>query len=406
MKNTSYETRRLHGTSAGDATLALNCVTPPPPPANCRLIQFVKPAFLTAASLLFVAGGVQAVDVTLNSAQGAYTYNDPDGTLTIVNGGRAQMGSSAFAAAKVIVEEGGSFWSYNSVSYISHFVISGNGYSGDSYGNGAIRLAGNSIGGSITVSGAPSNAHGAQYAATIAAVGATTGQISANLLDDPTTAYADQLWINAGVNGGTVSLTGDNSGFTGDIYVRRASEGSDTSRLQIGYGGTTGNLDGDNAVYLQKNTGIIFNRSNDITFAGTLANTTSGPGSNLGNGTDGRLYKHGAGTLVLTGNSANFTGATNVVLGTLQIGNATGSVDSGFIDSVISLAAVSTKVVFDRETAVTYAKAINGSGAFEKKGDGTLTLSAANGYTGTTSVSGGVLAFGAGGNIAASTAVV
>ncbi|MDR2429719.1 MAG: hypothetical protein LBD14_02260 [Puniceicoccales bacterium] len=32
MKNTSYETHRLNDATASDATSALNCVTPPPPP--------------------------------------------------------------------------------------------------------------------------------------------------------------------------------------------------------------------------------------------------------------------------------------------------------------------------------------------------------------------------------------
>jgi autotransporter-associated beta strand protein len=195
---------------------------------------------------------------------------------------------------------------------------------------------------------------------------------------------------------------GDNVGYTGEIHILHP--GSNMVQLSIGNGGTAGNLDGNNKVFLQRNTALHFNRSDDITFGGVLANTDIGFGASS-NGTLGRLYKRGAGTLVLTGNSANFTGATNVVLGTLQIGNASGGADSGFIDSVISLDVATAKVVFDRNTAVTYTKAINGSGAFEKKGDGTLTLSAANGYTGKTTVSGGVLAFSGSGSIATSTEI-
>jgi fibronectin-binding autotransporter adhesin len=94
---------------------------------------------------------------------------------------------------------------------------------------------------------------------------------------------------------GTLTLSGANT-YTGTTTISAGT-------LQIGNGGTTGTLGTGNVV---NNAALVFNRSNDI----TVANVISGTGS---------LTKEGAGTLTLTGVNNAFTGAVEVIAGTLAV---------------------------------------------------------------------------------------
>lgn len=102
------------------------------------------------------------------------------------------------------------------------------------------------------------------------------------------------------LGGGTLILTGANT------YTSSTTITSGT--LQIGDGGTSGSIKGDIA-----NTGkLVFNRSDDLTYAGAVSGT-------------GTLEKKGAGTLTLTGmtdSSTAYTGATTVSAGTLAFAGA------------------------------------------------------------------------------------
>ena len=99
-------------------------------------------------------------------------------------------------------------------------------------------------------------------------------------------------------NGSNIlTLTGNNS-FTGGTAINAGI-------LQIGNGGTTGSISGD----IIDNAVLVFDRKNDLTYAGAI----SGGGS---------LIKAGEGTLTLTGNST-YTGGTTVEMGGLVV---TGSI--------------------------------------------------------------------------------
>ena len=166
---------------------------------------------------------------------------------------------------------------------------------------------------------------------------------------------------------GTTILTGTNS-YTGTTI------GAGT--LQIGNGGTTGTLGTGNVV---NNVGTLaFNRSDDI----TIANAISGNGS---------LSKLGTNTLVLTGSNSS-TGGTTISGGTLQVGNGgtTGGIGSGATTNNGSL-------VFNRSNNLVVSSAISGNGTLTKLGAGMLELTGNSTYTGTTTVSAGILAIGAGG---------
>jgi autotransporter-associated beta strand protein len=97
---------------------------------------------------------------------------------------------------------------------------------------------------------------------------------------------------------GKVILANNNT-YTGTTTI---SDGT----LQIGDGGTTGAVEGD----IINNTTLIFNRSDDYTYAGAISGT-------------GILTKQGAGKLTLSGTNT-YSGNTTVEAGTLEI---TGGID-------------------------------------------------------------------------------
>ncbi len=161
---------------------------------------------------------------------------------------------------------------------------------------------------------------------------------------------------------GTLTLTGANT-FTGGTTI---SSGT----LQIGAGGTAGSIAGN----ILNNAAMIFNRSNNLTYAGVISGI-------------GTLTKLGAGILTLTGNHT-FTGDTTISAGTLSIGSGgtTGSIAGNIIDN--------SALRFNRSNNLTYAGVISGSGTLQKSGAGVLSLTGANLYTGTTTITTGTLSIG------------
>ncbi len=268
--------------------------------------------------------------------------------------------------------------------------------------------------------------------------GGTTGSVVGDVLDDGALAFnrSDTVTYGGVISGvgsliqvgpGTLILTGANT-YTGGTTISGGT-------LQLGNGGTTGSVAGD----IVNNTVLVFNNDDDLTFrgaisgsgsftkagAGTLILTKnytytglttisdgtlqigrgSGTGSIAGNidnnaalifdrrtaltyggvisGT-GTLTKSGAGTLMLTGEST-YTGTTTVSGGTLQIGDGgtTGSIAGNVVDNA--------KLVFDRSDELTYGGVISGIGSLTKRGEGVLTLTADNSYTGGTTIAAGGL---------------
>ena len=102
------------------------------------------------------------------------------------------------------------------------------------------------------------------------------------------------------------------------------------------------------------------------------------------------LIKSGAGTLVLSGNNT-YTNTTTVSSGTLQIGDggSTGSITGSLINN--------STTVFNRSNSLTYNGLISGGGSLVKEA-GTLTLTANNSFSGTTTVDSGTLQLGSGGS--------
>ena len=99
---------------------------------------------------------------------------------------------------------------------------------------------------------------------------------------------------------------------------------------------------------------------------------------------DTGLTKSDAGTLILTGVNS-YSGGTRVMGGTLQIGNG------GISGNINGDAENNGLLVFNRSDSITFAGIISGLGAVDQRGNGVLTLSGNNSYSGGTSVRAGTL---------------
>ncbi len=190
---------------------------------------------------------------------------------------------------------------------------------------------------------------------------------------------------------GTWSLTG--TGSTSTPWTISAGT------LQIGNGGTTGSVIGN----ITNNATLAFNRSDTFTFDNNILGT-------------GVVNQVGSGTTVLT-TPQTYTGATNVLAGTLAVGDSTHATAS-LASTQVNVAAGGTLGGYGTVSGsvtnggtVSVANAVSafastGSGTFTIGGDltnsGLVNLAAASGVVGNTlSVAGNYI--GAGGTVALNT---
>jgi fibronectin-binding autotransporter adhesin len=159
---------------------------------------------------------------------------------------------------------------------------------------------------------------------------------------------------------GTLTLTGNNT-YSGATTVSAGT-------LQIGNGGTSGSLGTGNVT---NNSALIFNRSDDSSYAGVISGT-------------GSLTKQGAGKLTLTNNNT-YSGTTTISAGTLEVGGTNGTFGSG---NLVNNGAF----IYNRTSGgLTYAGNISGTGSLTKQGTTVLSLTGNNTYSGGTTVSTGQL---------------
>ena len=168
----------------------------------------------------------------------------------------------------------------------------------------------------------------------------------------------------------------------------------------VTFGGGTLQLPVDGTAWTMSQVDTIF--ANATKTSGALAiDVASGVQTQTGSGYSGSigLVKSGSGTLVLS--AANtYTGLTTISGGTLQVGNGstTGSVGGDIANNAA--------LVFNRSNDLTQSGAISGTGSLTKQGNATLSLTAANTYTGLTTISAGTLALSGGDNRLATTGTV
>ena len=380
-------------------------------------------------------GGNVALSITNSNTSGQNTVltlggsNTYTGNTTIYNSALAITNGAALGNSTVIVQKGGQTGDANFGGQIR--------LSGDITVSNNMTLAGQGYG---TFNGALQNTSGNNtYTGTITISDTTTriqsaaGSLSLNGAINLTTAsgYGSLFQHVGDIRLGGNGITGSATGFTvfggGSNYLiaDRANAWAGTTGITLGGGSSStayGRLDlnGNNqalntlsAVGTDATQNIITNRS------GTLATLTinSSSGSTFAGTLSGNLAltKAGSSTLILTSNNT-YGAATTVAGGTLllsgngTLGTSTISISGGTLDmggkSLTNTFGSLTGGTLSNGTLTnnggnynlqngTVSAVLAGTNGVNKTGSGTVTLSGANTYNGTTTVTLGTLALGA-----------
>jgi len=216
-----------------------------------------------------------------------------------------------------------------------------------------------------------------------------------------TTATGTTLSIGGAITGarsvtyagsGTTLLTGDNT-YSGATTVSGGI-------LQLGNGGTFGSLSASSN--LANNSQVAFRRTDTLTQGADFPSVISGTGS---------VSHLGSGVLVLNG-SNTYSGGTSVTGGgTLSInslsslgavsGALTFSGSGGTLRLDANVTGATRNYILNAATTIntngfslSTSGALSGTSSLTKSGNGTLTLSSANTYAGTTTVNAGTLRAG------------
>ena len=205
-------------------------------------------------------------------------------------------------------------------------------------------------------------------------------------------------WQNAAGNNNWTNVTGAlnaawaNAGFAifeaapGTVTVDNSLGQVAASGMQFAVSGYTLTGEPITLVETAAGSGATIVRVGDGTAAGT--GMTAIIASVLQGST--QVVKDDLGTLVLTG-ANTYTGGTTISAGTLQLGNG------GTSGSILGDVADSGTLAFNRSDIVAFPGLISGSGGLTQAGTGTTILTAANSYSGGTTIAAGTLQLGNGG---------
>ncbi|RDS78904.1 hypothetical protein DWU98_20505 [Dyella monticola] len=383
-------------------------------------------------------GAQVAGDVVVNSGATLGGVGSIGGNVTVVGGAHLAPGANGSFGTLSI---GGNLSVAQGAVLDYGFSAPGNGYSTPGTGDQV------NVGGNLTLNGATLNVNGDasfgqglytlfQYNGVLTETngGITLGTVPAgdtlslqtlanqiNLVNTGGTAL--NMWNGNGqasatqMGGGSGTWSATSSNWTdanGDVSAAMVPQPGFAV-----FGGTAGTVTIDNSAGAVAATGMQFAVNGYVMSGDTLTLVTDGSGNapaiRVGDGTsNGASYtaeidnvlagsaginKTDNGTLILGGTNT-YTGGTTISGGTLQIGNggSSGSVLGDVVDNA--------NLAFAHTDAVTFDGAISGTGNLVQLGTGTLTLTNTETYSGTTTISAGVLALSSTGSIAASSSVI
>jgi fibronectin-binding autotransporter adhesin len=243
-------------------------------------------------------------------------------------------------------------------------------------------------------------------------LGDTSGSNNAQLNINSTINLGNTIYVAAGSTGVlSLDFSSQTDTFSGAITLANnltiLDGGSGNPQTVSGGITGTGNLivGGLTAGATSTGTGSTITFStNPINFTGSILN--NGPTNNstvfasaIGSSVTSVTQSSATGVLALT--AANtYTGPTTITTGTLTLGGVSTATAAGSISTASTISGNGTFAI-DRNNAVTQGvdfsgAALTGGLSFAQLGSGTTTLTAANTYTGTTTVSAGALQLGDG----------
>ena len=193
-----------------------------------------------------------------------------------------------------------------------------------------------------------------------------------------------------------------------DSSIRVSIEGAPIALTWTGASGTNWVLGGTNQNFTTGSTGEVFQQLDTLTFDDTALETAISINSELapgelnfnhsekdytlsGSGSIAgitSLTKNGSGNLTIT-TANSYSGGTTINAGILKLGNGggSGSLGTGAISNNAALQ-------LDRSDDWSLSNVISGSGSLTHLGTGTTTISAANSFSGGTSINAGTIKLG------------
>jgi T5SS/PEP-CTERM-associated repeat protein/autotransporter-associated beta strand protein len=360
---------------------------------------------LTASAAWITSGEVIPDNpVTWTSSTTGYIGRTATGELTVNDGsvllsGNCYIGSDSSANGTATVDGTGSTWTNSNFLYV--------GFSG----SGTLNITG---GGSID-----------SESSYVSSFSGSTGAVT---VDGPDSAWTNSGDLYLGISGdGTLSVTnagsvsnavgqiGGGSGSTGIATVEDpGSTWMNNSDLYVGVSG--------NGTLGVANGGGVSNASSHIgTFSGSTGTVTiGGPGSAWITSGDLYLGDAGSGIITQTGGTVTVDGALQLgqsyygnatyhlsggtlILKALDVGSGTAAFNFGggilqasgaFSSSLpMTLTGIGGNATVNTNSYdVTLSGVLSGTGGLNKSGNGTLTLSAKETYSGDTTINGGTLA--------------
>jgi fibronectin-binding autotransporter adhesin len=238
---------------------------------------------------------------------------------------------------------------------------------------------------------------GANYVGIVDAVVANAGVINVNEGTFTFTRTPVNGTGNVNVNNGAILQL---ETFTVGTFTKPIALNASTLRNQSADVTLDGLVSLTGASKIAVATGNTLTIPNPVSGTGSLEKLEAGTLTLTANNTFADSLTLTAGTLNLTGTNS-YSGTTTITAGTLNLGNggATGSING----NTVSLGSTSSALRINRNNDITFSNVISGTGvagnnanpaALTKEGTGTLTITGASTFTGTTRVGAGTIAIG------------